>query len=239
MRIRHTEFAHRYHTYSFGYTLTAELEGDETPETAYAQGFLPKSDDPAVRDHFYMARSVRVPLSEFTPSSENRRIYKKFDETFETDVLDRAALASDANFRDTFLAYFADRHGQGVMTSERLNGILASALPLRGIRYRVGKESVAYILEVDGDTFGHYWYSCYTEQYAESSLGMWLMLDAVRRAKAEGCVHFYLGTAYGDKGRYKMNVSPLEFWDGSGWNADAKALKERIATDGERGLTEE
>lgn len=234
MRLFRTEFAHDYSSYLFGYTLHAELETNEPASSAYEQGFLPASADPGVHDRFYMARSIRVPLAEFTPTSENRRILKKFDGQFEADVLNRAPLIENTSFRDCFLSYFADRHGQSVMSAKRLEGILNTALPLRGIRYRSGTLPVAYVLEIESEGSVHYWFSCYDMSYAGSSLGMWLMLDAVRRATKEGREHLYLGTAYGEKGRYKMNITPLEFWGGNGWNTDAKLLKHLIQGDAER-----
>ena len=172
-----------------------------------------------------------MPLTSFSPTSENRRILKKFDGKFTVEVLDRTALKESAAFKDCFLTYFADRHGQSVMTKERLEGILATTLPLRGLRYAENGVEVAYVLEIADGDFSHYWFSCYDMAYAGSSLGMWLMLDAVRRAQGEGREHLYLGTAYGDKGRYKMNITPLTFWDGDGWNADEKRLKRLISED--------
>lgn len=231
MKIVCGEFAHDYARYAFGYTLHALIEAGEAASPLYAGGFLPASADPAVHNRFYMARSIRVPLEAYAPSSENRRILKKFDGMFAAERVDRAALAADESFKDCFLSYFADRHGQGVMTRERLEGILATVLPLHGIRYRHNDTPVAYVLEVEGDDMTHYWFSCYDTTYAGSSLGMWLMLDAVRRAKDAGMQHIYLGTAYGEKGRYKMNIAPLEYWNGSAWDADMKRLKQLVVDD--------
>lgn len=236
MRIFRSEFASDYPSYTFGYALHAELDNAEAPAVAYEQGFLPASSDPAVRNRFYMARSVRVPLAVFAPTSENRRIERKYDGAFATELLDPMALAHDPAFAPCFLSYFSDRHGQGVMSKERLEGILGTSLPLRGVRYTKEGLPVAYVLEIAADDLIHYWYSCYDAAYARTSFGMWLMLDGVRRAKDEGRTHIYLGTAYGAKGRYKMNIAPLEFWGGSAWNADMKQLKELIATDSEHEL---
>jgi leucyl-tRNA---protein transferase len=234
MKIVCGEFAHDYSSYAFGYTLHAIAEPDEAVAPIYEAGFLPSSSDPAVHDQFYMARSIRVPLSAFSPTSENRRILKKFDDQFDTDLLDRDALKSSESFKECFLSYFADRHGQGVMSRERLEGILDTDLPLQGIRYSRNGILVAYVLEVQEGDMTHYWFSCYDTSYAGSSLGMWLMLDAVRRAKDAGMHYLYLGTAYGEKGRYKMNITPLAYWTGTTWDTDMKRLKELVTTDATR-----
>lgn len=234
MRIFHSEFAHDYTTYAFGYQVHGELEPGEDARTAYERGFLPRSNDPAVSNRFYMARSVRVDLARHEPSSENRRVLKRFDGALEESVMTREELAADGHFKALFLSYFDARHGVGVMSPERLAGILATPLPLRGIRYTEGGAPIGYALEVAGDGYLHYWYPIYEAERARTSLGMWMMLDAVRRAKAEGRGYAYLGTAYGEKGRYKMNVGPLSFWDGETWQEDSRALKALIDTEATR-----
>lgn len=229
MRIFQREFGERYESYEFGYATYTTLEVTDSRTDVYAAGFLPHSADPSVRDLFYMARSVRVPLSAFRETSENRRIFKKFDGLFAQTMLSKEELVADPLFLPCFLEYFKTHHGERVMAEERARGILATPHPLRAVRYQADGVLAGYALEIVDDDFAHYWYSCYTPAYADSSFGMWLMLDAVRRAKKEGRAYSYLGTAYGSKGRYKTNFEPLEWWDGSVWNTDVKLLKERIA----------
>lgn len=232
MRIFQREFGYRYDSYEFGYSTYAAREEGDAIADIYAAGFLPHSADPSVTDLFYMARSVRVPLADFKETSENRRILKKFEGRFSRAELTKDELSADAGFLPCFLAYFAERHGERVMSEERARGILSAPLPLRGIRYEEGGMLAGYVLEVADGALVHYWYSCYAPGYAGTSFGMWLMLDAARRAREEGRAHIYLGTAYGAKGRYKTNFEPLEFWDGSGWVRDAKLLKELIGSTG-------
>jgi arginyl-tRNA--protein-N-Asp/Glu arginylyltransferase len=227
MRIFHREFGSRYESYEFGYSVYASLEANDALSEVYGAGFLPHSADPNVRDLFYMARSVRVPLNAFKLTSENRRILKKFED-FTSVFLTKEELAADASFLPCFLSYFHARHGERVMTEERARGILATPHPLRGIRYEKNGAVAGYVLEIPENGFAHYWYSCYDPIYTGTSLGMWLMLDAVLRAQKEERDYIYLGTAYGSKGRYKTNFEPLEFWDGSEWGRDTKELKRLI-----------
>lgn len=237
MRIFHGEFAHDYGTYAFGYQVHAILDEGESAQFAYENGFLPRSNEPSVRDRFYMARSVRVPVALHEPNSENRRVLKKFDGLLEETIMSREELMGDAVFKHMFLSYFETRHGVGIMSPERLEGILATPLPLRGIRYSEQGVPVGYALEVAGEGFLHYWYPVFLPDRVHTSLGMWMMLDAVRRAKNEHRGYAYLGTAYGEKGRYKMNVGPLEFWDGKEWQNDTSALKALVSTEATRVFT--
>ena len=237
MRVFNAEFGHNYGVYSFGYATYAKLAVGDDPTRAYEAGFLPKSNDPRVLNLFYMARSARARVRDFSPTSENRRVFKKFDGAFSSDYMKRDTLAADENFQRFFIAYFAERHGEAVMPAERLYGILQTPLPLRGVCYRKDGAPAAYVLEAAHGDWMHYWFSAYDSSYAHTGLGMWLMQDALRRAADEKRRFLYLGTAYGDKGRYKTNIAPLEFWDGETWNDDIRRLKRLIKEDAERGIS--
>lgn len=231
MHFRFAEFGHEYESYSFGYTVHGVREETDQLAQVYEQGFLPYSNIGADPNLFYMSRSVRVPVSAYAPSSENRRILKKFDDTFTCRYIEGEELRTSSSFRSLMLAYFAERHGAQVMPPERLEQILARDLPLRAAVYEKEGSPIAYVLEITEPGFLHYWYSCYDLSYAHASLGMWLMLDAIRRAHAEQREHVYLGTAYGEKGRYKTNIPALEYWDGNAWIADSRQLQTLMKQD--------
>ncbi len=234
MRLHFAEFGHEYDSYSFGYTVHGVREKSDELATLYAQGFLPYSDVGKDSDLFYMSRSVRVPVAKYEACSENRRILRKFDDQFTCSYLEGDALRASPEFRTLMLAYFNERHGAQVMPLQRLEQILTRDLPLRAAVYAKDEKPVAYVLEVYDDSFSHYWYSCYSLEYMNTSLGMWLMLDAVRRAAVENRAHLYLGTAYGEKARYKTNIPTLEYWNGNEWNADARALQALMRSDEQR-----
>ena len=190
----------------------------------YESGYLPYSGAENLSNVFYSARSARILLPQFELTSENRRIAKKFDGQF---TKERAAhFVPDEVFYDFCTAYFAQKHGTRAMPRERLTTILNSGLVKKTTIYRSLSRPVAYVLEVEDGTMSHYWFSFYDLAYAKQSLGLWLMLDALRDAKERGREHYYLGTVYGDKALYKTNFKPLQWWDGKGWSGDVSLLKE-------------
>lgn len=193
----------------------------------YAQGYLPYSGAHDSKDIFYSGRSARVVLNDFQLSSENRRIAKKFDGTFTKEVVPFNEFKPDDYFWNLSLTYFAQKHGTNAMPRARIEALFAAGILTSVIVYRNAHAIVAYVLEVEEDTIGHYWYSFYDITLAQQSLGMWLMLDCIRDAKERGLAYYYLGTVYGEKALYKTNFQPLEWWDGTGWNTDQKLLRER------------
>jgi arginyl-tRNA--protein-N-Asp/Glu arginylyltransferase len=226
MRITREEFGHEYGAgiYRFGYCEFAHLEASDNLDLFYAGGYLPHSPTSLTHGTFYMARSARVPLAHFTLTSENRRIAKRFDNTFTTRELPAPEMSEDT--KQLFVDYFAKRHGANVMSRERLEGILTWPVPLTLTLYEKDSLVTAATLEVRSERLSHFWFSAYDLSLIDQSLGMWLMLDGARRAKERGVPEYYLGTVYGRKALYKANLEPIEFWDGSVWNNDLTKLKE-------------
>jgi arginyl-tRNA--protein-N-Asp/Glu arginylyltransferase len=225
MKIVKSEFGHEYKTYRFGYCEHALLEPNDPVADFYEKGFLPYSNEPAIKGVFYMARSARIALPRFEFSSENRRIRKRFDDVFSFCTLSISEAKNDTRIRRLFIDYFRERHGKDVMPAERFDAILESPLPLRILLYEKNNTLMAAALEVFGETFGHFWFSAYDLSLVQQSLGMWLMLDAALRAKNDGRDYYYIGTVYGEKALYKTNLQPLEFWNGSQWSTDLARLK--------------
>lgn len=223
MKITRNEFGYEYTTYRFGYCEYAYLEPGDNVTDFYQQGFLPHTADPSVRNRFYLARSARIMLDTFSYTSENRRVAKRFENTYVTERL--PASAADESIRTLFLTYFAGRHGPRVMPAARLDAILATPLPLHVITYKKDDKLIAAVFEIVEGSFGHIYYSAYDLSLIQQSLGMWLMLDRARQAKEDGRTHYYLGTVYGEKALYKANLEPLSWWDGSSWSTDITRLK--------------
>jgi arginyl-tRNA--protein-N-Asp/Glu arginylyltransferase len=234
MKIFSSEVAHDYGTYTFAYAQYARKEKSDTLGQLYDAGYLPYSGARGSRDIFYMARSARVVLADFELTSENRRIAKKFDGRFTKERIPFSDFEITEDFLTFCLTYFAQKHGEKAMPKERLKHILSMGIISHLIVYRSTGSIVAYVLEVDEGALRHYWFSFYDLSLAKQSLGLWLMLDCVRDAKAASVEHYYLGTVYGEKALYKTNFEPLEWLDGSSWNTDINLLKSRGRSDAER-----
>jgi arginyl-tRNA--protein-N-Asp/Glu arginylyltransferase len=202
-----------------------EREEDDSLEAMYSSGYLPYSGAAGVQNIFYSARSARVVLPEFKLTSENRRIAKKFDGQFTKERIPKANFAATEDFWRFCLTYFATKHGERAMPRARLETIMQSRLVNTVVVYKKDALPVAYVLEVEDGSMGHFWFSFYDLSYAKQSLGLWLMLDALRDAKERGLTHYYLGTVYGEKARYKLNFIPLQWWDQDNWNSDIKTLR--------------
>lgn len=232
-----SEFAHDYSSYTFAYALYAQKEPSDTLNDIYQRGFLPYSAMPEKKDICYMARSARVPLHDWQMTSENRRIAKKFDDTFEKERIPFDTFSYTEEFYTFCLDYFSKRHGPSAMPRARLELILDMGLVSTIVAYKKANEVVAYVFEVESVGMTHYWFSFYDLSLVNQSLGLWLMIDGIRDAKERGVECYYLGTVYGAKALYKTNFEPLEWWNGEQWVQDVKALRARSRGDDGRVVT--
>jgi hypothetical protein len=237
MKIFSSEFAHNYKSYSFGYANYCLKEKGDKLNDIYSQGYLPYSGSPNVKDIFYMARSARLPLADFSYTSGNRRVDKKFSGKFKR----QSFKINDFNVKDKEFIffcseYFNKRHGPAIMPEERLKTILNSGLITDIVVYSDDEKTRAYVFEVSDKHMKHFWYSFYDLSLVYQSLGMWLLLDSASNAKEKDRDYFYVGTVYGEKALYKTAFKNLEYWDGERWVGDIKKLKHLGRTDNQRSV---
>lgn len=231
MKTFSSEFVHDYGTYSFGYCNYAVREKDDTLSKLYDNGYLPYSGSKGVHNTFYMARSARIDLHEWSPSSENRRVMRQHDSTYtRTEHKKDSFDITDNTFQEFCLSYFERHHGSHTMPKDRLNHILTDTTLNTIVEYTHGDTLAGYVFLPSDRAMTHVWFYFYSPELAKSSFGMWVMLNEARIAQKEQKKHFYLGTVYGDKSRYKMNFASMEFWDGAKWLQDTKNAEVKSRT---------
>ncbi len=233
MKLFSSEFAHNYGTYSFGYCNYCKYEAGDSLSEIYNKGYLPYSGSSDVFDTFYMARSTRLYLKDWKPNSENRRVLRKHKDTFKRTKYIKRDFTISEDFKEFCLNYFKEHHGKHTMPKGRLEHILQEQALTHIVQYDVAGELAGYVFLAQDADITHIWFYFYAPEYSKNSFGMWVMLNEALEAQKDGQVYFYLGTAYGDKSRYKMNFSNLEFWDGAIWQQDKKnnEVKARIKND--------
>ena len=235
MRLFTSEFGHSYESYSFGYCNYAEVEKGDNLFEIYQKGFLPYSANFNIKNIFYMARSARINIKNFSLNSENRRIVKRFDGKFEKETIPLSKFNwKDEKFISFCAEYFAVRHGKKVMPKERLVFLLNSGLISHIVVYKDNGVPEAYVFLVSDNQMSHFWFSFYDIELIKKSLGMYLMVDVARDAADAGKKYLYLGTVYAEKALYKTNFDGLEYWNGSEWVGDIKKLKFRSRSDNKR-----
>jgi len=168
-------------------------------------------------------RSVRVDVSKFAPSRNQRRILR-----YNHDLVRRPieARANREYFR-LLKAYLRSRHEGGGMSEMGYREFCAmvndSPVQTLLFEYRVGPEEDAPLAAVSltdalRDGFSMV-YTFFDPAQRRRSLGTYLILDHIHHAAELGLPHLYLG--YWIKGSekmdYKRRFKPLEVLDGGRW----------------------
>ena len=182
-------------------------------------------------------RSFRVNLSEFLPSSENRRVSRKSEYlTLSARTLplktgeyswEIGKLAKD--FYDAHGADFSANKVKELLTSETEGNF---NLLLTYTDTRTGMPVGHAICYLDSGIF-HYSYPFYVTDPSEPSRGLGMMLKAIDWAKTQanegaGVKYAYLGSLQRPSDTYKLQFRGGEWFDGERWRVDAEELKQII-----------
>lgn len=234
MKIFKSESFVDYSTYTFNYaTYCIKENTSEIPEI-YNKGFLPYSNNIELKhETYYLARSLRVDISNFKESSENRRVAKKIaviNPSF--NVIPIVEFDIDNKiFRNFCLDYGKKRFSEG-LNSERLNYILKAQSISHVFEFEIENKKVGYVITIIENGTLHYWFSFFNIEYQNYSLGKFMMFSVINWATQNDFKHVYLGTCYGEKSLYKVrDFKGLAFFDGNQWNSDMKLLKGKCKSD--------
>ncbi|MBF0247174.1 MAG: arginyltransferase [Alphaproteobacteria bacterium] len=164
--------------------------------------------------------SVRIPVREFRPNKTQRRI---FNRNADVRADERPPVATPEQFR-LFQAYITARHGDGDMAGMDdmdYRGLIEDT-PVNSqvVEFRDGADTLVAACLVDRLACGlSAVYSFYDVEQEKRSLGVFMVLWLVERAREMGLDHVYLG--YWVEGcrkmDYKRNYRPLEAYTPRGW----------------------
>lgn len=225
MKVLFSEIGPDYSRYLYPYVVWGIPEDGETPADLYAAGFHPASPN---LDRYTLCRHLRVPLPEFRLSSENRRILRQ-GENLHLTLVPRAGYTVTEAERAGWLAFAETRFGPGIMTGDRLDGLLGgrvvSHLLVARDRARDDRVVGTVLLHVEPTRMAHYYYAFYDLAHPCRSLGLWIMTAAVLRFRELGFRHLYLGTCYSERALYKTQFAGIEFFNGLSWSKNLAELK--------------
>ncbi len=234
MQFIFTEYKNDYASYTFSYEVHCLLDHEDEVAEAYDKGFLPASTfSPDSPPRFYLARSLRVNLASYAPSSENRRVDRKIAALgVEMEITEKAAFDFTEAVQAFCLDYAQARYEKGNMTKERLETLWRHPLLSHIFTFSVQGKMVGILFAVLKDNTFHYWFSFFDLSYLAYGLGKWMMWRAIDWAKQEKMDYVYLGTCYHKKSLYKVrDFKGIEFFEKESWSGNSKRIKELCALD--------
>ena len=184
-------------------------------------------------------RSLRIDLTKFKLTSENKRVLKKAEamelKTSSIPYSDYhwsiGKLATDFYTKKFGAGTFSANKAKELMTNKdksNFNVLLQFVLPSEASRTQPDDPSpaaVGYCVARETDEILHYCYPFYNTESAIPNLGMGMMLRAILYASEAGKKFIYLGSFQRPGDSYKLQFEGLEWWDGLRWTDDIEKLK--------------
>ncbi|MEO1749589.1 MAG: arginyltransferase, partial [Pseudomonadota bacterium] len=211
------------------------LVGEKAPEMndLLTQGGFRRSQNIAYRPACENCRacvSVRLLADEYEPTKSQKRVAKR-----NTDLISMEEVAEPTSEQYAlFRRYLDERHPSGGMADMTVLDyammIEDSHVKTRIIEYRVrdadsfitgrsrGELVAVALSDLMSDGYSMV-YSFFDPEVPERSLGTYMIMDHVARARAKGLPHVYLGywVEGSPKMNYKQKFAPQEHLTGEGW----------------------
>ncbi len=213
---------------------------DENINIMYNHGFVFTRVDKGVINQ---TRSIRICLSIFELSSENRRILRKTEglKLFTSEIPYKKY---DWTIGKLGKDFYTKKFGNGVFSANKIKEMLTddaktnfNKLLIYGKSIHVGKvgiknfsdsEMIGYCITCETNNLLHYCYPFYNLSIDVSNLGMSMMIRAILWAKNNKKEFVYLGSFQRQSDIYKLQFAGMEWFDGKNWQTNLKKLKEII-----------
>lgn len=227
MRIVFSETNPDYENYVFPYHIWGLKCDYENTSSIYEMGFLPISN--STNGVYYLSRSSRVSVEQFSETSENRRVKNKFI-TVTAELLKKEDIENEDLFFEIAQSYSHTKFGSKTFSSQRIQKLLQNCYFNYRIVFKQEDEIIGFVVGMLDEDIFHYAYSFYKPDLINSSFGIYMMLNSITYLKEQKIKYVYLGTCYTKSSLYKTNFKGFEFFNGFRWSSNLKELKFIIDT---------
>lgn len=204
----------------------------------YQEGYVFTRTEKGAMDQ---TRSVRVDLSKFEPSSENRRILRKV-ENIELGIVPLPFTDYHWSLGKLAKDFYDTKFGEGTFSANKIKEILTESdksnfnrlfvyfsVDIPGELQRpldiTSDNILGYCIAYENADLIHYSYPFYNLENSPKDMGLGMMTKAVEYAKAQGKKYLYLGSAQRPNDTYKFQFEGIEWFDGTEWKTDFEKLK--------------
>jgi arginyl-tRNA--protein-N-Asp/Glu arginylyltransferase len=186
-------------------------------DSLYNQGFVFTRIQKGV---MHQTRSIRINLSKFEVTSENRRILRKG----ESIAMTRHPIPySDYSWNIGKLAKdFYDTKAGGAFSANKIKEIITTE---HNFNTLLDFNAEGFAICYADDSILHYSYPFYDLEKAPKDMGMIMMTKTIVDAQEKGLRYVYLGSLQRPTDTYKLQFSGVEWFDGKEWKRDIEEVK--------------
>jgi arginyl-tRNA--protein-N-Asp/Glu arginylyltransferase len=180
-------------------------------EVNYASGLLPQRND---KNLFYSESSCRSDLSQFSLSSENRRILKNTDQ-FTYQLIPISQFNFDINTQKTCYQWIKLLGWNFPISS--VKNIFANHIFNYVYIWKLDQNIIAYSVSYFSKNISHIAYVFYDPQYSHTNLPIRLVLQNIIDSHQKNLKYCYLGRFSEQIGFYKRNMPGFQYFDNGQW----------------------
>lgn len=196
----------------------------------YDRGYLYTRIDKGI---LQQTRSIRINLSQFELTSENRRILRKTENV----ILSHATIPYNEyhwSIGKLGKDFYSTKFGDGVMSAQKIkesitdsknsnwNKLLLYSIPL----HEKTSAALGYAICFESGKILHYSYPFYDLKNSPSDMGLGMMTKAIANAKERGLEYVYLGSLQRPTDTYKLQFRGIEWFDGTAWQTSVDSAKD-------------
>ena len=178
------------------------------------------------RGVMHQTRSLRIDLSKFELTSENRRILKKMQGI---DVMETKIPYENYTWIIGKMAkdFYEKKFGPGIMTANKIKELVTDreASNFNTLLIYAGQ---GYCISYAAGWMLHYSYPFYDLARSTKDMGMGMMIEAIEHAKDQGLKYIYLGSLQRPGDVYKLQFKGIEWFDGKKWRIDTEEVKKLL-----------
>ena len=195
---------------------------DENINNLYNEGFVFTRIE---KELMNQTRSVRINLSQFDLSSENRRVLRK-TENITLEIKDLPLQNYQWSIGKLAKDFYKIKFGEGTFSANKVKEILTTEQNFNKLFiYKIETKKIGYCIVRETNEIVHYSYPFYNLENPVQSLGMAMMLKSIVYAKENSKKYIYLGSAQRPTDTYKLQFKGLKWFDGEKWSEDLEELK--------------
>ncbi|TSC84888.1 MAG: Uncharacterized protein G01um101413_272 [Parcubacteria group bacterium Gr01-1014_13] len=202
---------------------------NDSIEAMYADGLVFTRIGKGVMNQ---TRSLRIDLSKFELSSENRRILSKTE-----DLVFSIHPIPYTQYQWTIhkmgKEFYGKKFGGKIFSAQKIKELITDKDKSNFNKlfvYAKDEKNIGYCIALETEKILHYCYPFYDLESNYQNIGMGMMLKAIVWAKENGKKYVYLGSFQRPSDVYKLQFSGLEWFDGETWQQDIHMLKEELKT---------
>lgn len=172
-------------------------------------------------------RSIRIDLSKFELSSENRRILRK-TENIDLKIIQLPYSGYDWTIGKMAKDFYTTKFGDGTFSANKIKELITDTKKSNFNQlfvYTSENKPVGYCVVNSTNELIHYCYPFYDLVNSPKDTGLGMMTRAVVWAKENNKKYIYLGSFQRPTDTYKLQFSGIEWFDGKKWSDNLEELK--------------